>query len=555
MKKIVLLLIIFINAKFYVLAQNDNFAKGSDSINIQKSIKAKDYKIFNLIKSIKTEDVLFYKLLKFNNSIYVGTNEGIYELSQGAVKEEYSKISANINFDAIQQEFYNNSFDNQKLTSGLSFTQGDYLYEIIDENILVYKKKLGEKKLGGISIRVFSENFIGTYSGIFDYKHNKLNSFPTYTSGYIREIDKKVFVNYDGLFVFDSISTPKYYKNLVGSIELNNTDVGFALDIVKFNKMYILFTTKGVWITDFINVLKQIDSTIIDSRTENKYNPKFIFHFNKEINSSENRVLYYINNRLKVISKDFNIYELKDFNDEVLDIKKIGDNLIYLTKSQVKLFSNKSIVLTKNSDFHTVLPISENIIALSSDEGLFRYNIKERLLTKLISEEFNRNALFIKDSNLLAGGVNGYHKISIDQFSFFFQPIKAAKKNEILSLFLGLTIFFFGFGIALFISQKLYENRNQNKIQRPIKELIEKHIEENINIVTVDLLKDHFQLSFRQLSKNLGETPGKVIENKRKIIFENMLRNNSSINEISLKTGYSKEYVYRIKSKVQKSEL
>ena len=555
MKKIVLILIIFINAKFHVLAQTDNFAKGSDSINIQKSIKAKDYKIFNLIKSIKTEDVLFYKLLKFNNSIYVGTNEGIYELSQGAVKEDYSKISANINFDAIQQEFYNNSFNNQKLTSGLSFTQGDYLYEIIDENILVYKKKLGEKKLGGISIRVFSENFIGTYSGIFDYKHNKLNSFPTYTSGYIREIDKKVFVNYDGLFVFDSISTPKNYKNLVGSIELNNTDVGFALDIVKFNKMYILFTTKGVWITDFINVLKQIDSTIIDSRTENKYNPKFIFHFNKEINSSENRVLYYINNRLKVISKDFNIYELKDFNDEVLDIKKIGDNLIYLTNSQVKLFSNKSIVLAKNSGFHTVLPISENIIALSSDEGLFRYNIKERLLTKLISEEFNRNALFIKDSNLLAGGVNGYHEINIDQFSFFFQPIKATKKSEILSLFLGLTIFFFGFGIALFISQKLYENRNQNKIQRPIKELIEKHIEENINIVSVDLLKDHFQLSFRQLSKNLGETPGKVIENKRKIVLENMLRNNSSINEISLKTGYSKEYVYRIKNKVKKSEL
>lgn len=555
MKKIVFFLIIFINTKFNVLAQTNNFAKGSDSINIQKSIKAKDYKIFNLIKSIKTEDVLFYKLLKFNNSIYVGTNEGIYELSQGAVKEEYSKISANINFDAIQQEFYNNSYDNQKLTSGLSFTQGDYLYEIIDENILVHKKKLGEKKLGGISIRVFSENFIGTYSGIFDYKHNKLNSFPTYTSGYIREIDKKVFVNYDGLFVFDSISTPKYYKNLVGSFELNNTDVGYALDIVKFNKMYILFTTKGVWITDFIDVFKQIDSTIIDSRSENKYNPKFIFHFNKEINSSENRVLYYINNKLKVISKNFNIYELKDFNDEVLDIKKIGDNLIYLTNSQVKLFSNKSIVLTKNSGFHTVLPISENIIALSSDEGLFRYSIKERLLTKLISEEFNRNALFIKDSNLLAGGVNGYHKINIDQFSFFFQPIKAAKKSEILSLFLVLTIFFFGFGIALFISQKLYENRNQNKIQRPIKELIEKHIEENINIVSVDLLKDQFQLSFRQLSKNLGETPGKVIENKRKIVLENMLSNNSSFNEISLKTGYSKEYVYRIKSKVKKSEL
>jgi len=107
-----------------------------------------------------------------------------------------------------------------------------------------------------------------------------------------------------------------------------------------------------------------------------------------------------------------------------------------------------------------------------------------------------------------------------------------------------------GLVIALPISLKLYLNRNRNEIQVPIKELIEQYIEENIRTVNVARLKDHFQLSYRQLSKNLHESPGKVIENKRKIILENMLNNNMNLDEISFKTGYSKEYIYRLKSKL-----
>ena len=547
MKKFVVILIIFISPKIYVLAQNDEFTSDSYANNIQKTNKLEDFEIYDIIKKIKDENVIFYKFVEIDNSLYVGTSNGVFELFEGKVKGELKKYTNQITFDLAQKNFITNSNKIQKLNNNISFNHGYYWYEIIDGRILVLKKKLGKKKLSGISVRAFSENFIGTYSGFFDFKENKIDSFPTYTSGYIREIDKKVFVNYDGLFVFDSISKPKYYKNLVGSIQLNNTDIGFALDIVKFNERYILFTTKGVWITDFIDFLKQIDIAIVDSRIENKYNPKFIFHFNKEINPSENRVLYYINNKLKIISKNFNVYELNDFNDEVLDIKKNGDDLIYLTNSKIKLFSNKSITLGKNSGFHTILPISENIIALSSNEGLFRYNIKERLLTKVITEEFNHKALFIKESILFAGGINGYYEINIDQFLNFFQPRNEAKKIEFLYIFL---VFFLGLVIALPISLKLYLNRNRNEIQVPIKELIEQYIEENIRTVNVVRLKDRFQLSYRQLSKNLHESPGKVIENKRKIILENMLNNNMNLDEISFKTGYSKEYIYRLKSKL-----
>ena len=545
-KKFVVILIIFIIPKIFVFAQNNEFTSDSYA-NIQKNNKLEDFEIYDIIKKIKDENVIFYKFVEIDNSLYVGTSNGVFELFEGKVKGELKKYTNQITFDLAQKNFITNSNKIQKLNNNISFNHGYYWYEIIDGRIIVLKKKIGKKKLSGISVRAFSENFIGTYSGFFDFKENKIDSFPTYTNGSIREIDNKVFVNYDGLFVFDSISKLKYYKNLVGSIQLNNTDIGFALDIVKFNERYILFTTKGVWITDFIDFLKQIDISIVDSRIENKYNPKFIFHFNKEINPSENRVLYYINNKLKIISKNFNVYELNDFNDEVLDIKKNGDDLIYLTNSKIKLFSNKSITLGKNSGFHTILPISENIIALSSNEGLFRYNIKERLLTKVITEEFNRKALFIKESILFAGGINGYYEINIDQFLNFFQPRNEAKKIEFLYIFL---VFFLGLVIALPISLKLYLNRNRNEIQVPIKELIEQYIEENIRTVNVARLKDHFQLSYRQLSKNLHESPGKVIENKRKIILENMLNNNMNLDEISFKTGYSKEYIYRLKSKL-----
>ena len=86
--------------------------------------------------------------------------------------------------------------------------------ELVSKNVVTFKNKnllflfskgklivyhLSHYQFEAIgSTRSFSDNFIGTYNGIF-LKNKKLKN-PIYTSGYIREYDSETFICYDGLY-------------------------------------------------------------------------------------------------------------------------------------------------------------------------------------------------------------------------------------------------------------------------------------------------------------------------------------------------------------------
>lgn len=514
----------------------------------------KGYSLIDMINYIGEDEVVFNNLLLVEDQLAISTNDGVYLLKNGLIGDKISDISGYVTYDNYFNTFFenNNAFKNIKNSNTL-IPNSDFLYQIIDEKILVYKKKIGDFFLEGKSIRTFSENYIATYSGIYNYNHVKIDSFPSYSNSHIREFDDKIFINYDGLFVVDSISIKGYYSP-VGDIKINNNRIGFALDAVNFEDNVILFTTNGVWVTDFDEKLFQLDLAETDDRLKIQKNPKFIKKYETINHSNDNRVLYYINSRLKLISKDLNIYELNDIKEEIFDIKPFENDFFYLTSNDLKFLKDgTSRTLTKSLDFHTVLPLNENFIALSSNNGLYKFDITKKTLTKLLSYEFNRLALYTNKNKLYAGTTEGYFAIEIQDFINYEPHKNSTIKEKIYNQFLFIIIFLIG-GLTFttlfyFLSKAFLRLKKQKSLYTKIIEFID----ENITTVNVDLIKDKFGLSYRQLFNVLKDNPGKTIQKRRKLVLFDLLKKKSTMEYIRKKTGYSTEYIYKLKNNLKKN--
>jgi hypothetical protein len=73
-------------------------------------------------------------------------------------------------------------------------------------------------------------------------------------------------------------------------------------------------------------------------------------------------------------------------------------------------------------------------------------------------------------------------------------------------------------------------------------------IQKNLNIVTLKMLEDEFNLDYYQInSLDKNFKPAKFIKKERYRLVKKMLLNNDSIDKISKKSGYSKTYLLKNK--------
>jgi hypothetical protein len=122
------------------------------------------------------------------NSSFINDEKGYVELGEngkplirlgGIKKHENFKFNHLLPFpDELRTEFYANTAQNLYIVTGGRL----YIYDILPYSI-TYRNH---------SIRTISDNYIGTYSGIY-YKGKKLK-YPPYTEGYIREIGDTAYV-------------------------------------------------------------------------------------------------------------------------------------------------------------------------------------------------------------------------------------------------------------------------------------------------------------------------------------------------------------------------
>ncbi len=534
MKKIIFIMIIFISPVI-----NAQFISGHDLIKV--------------VDNINNKPVFFLNLLKDENQTYVGSNLGVFKIEDAKLMKindqkgfvKLSKMGDKLTFSPdLEYETNTTNTDllnlpkiiEDEITS--SIHQNGKLIIVSKGKLLFYKKVLLEKSFIDKSIRSISQNYVGTYSGIYKKNETHLDLFPNYTNSYIREFDNEVFVNYDGLYVKKDKGEGKNYRRLVdGSIDMFGNRIGFAENVEKINdSTYFIFTSKGLYISNFEDSLSPVDT--IDHLSRSTDPTKFIHHF-----VIDDRILYYKDQTLKVVNSSFDdISEIHQFKRPVKDFSIFENHLYFINDIGVSdlYFSNENSLI-ESDIFHTVVAINKNCLGLLSNQGFYKYEIDKNKIISLNNNEFNSKALEIFGDTIYAGSINGLYKINVNDF-IEYTPIEYSTKNFNLSLTISL-ILLLVIGVLIIILI-----RKPRHITKPnLLDEINNYIEENLANVTVLGIQENFSISYRklnQISDNLS--PGKLIEKKRKYKIKTLIRKGESLQEISKQTGYKIEYLKKI---------
>ena len=528
MRKIILILIIFI----------------SQHVKSQE----KGYKLENLISRFNDLELVSYNLTIDDNEVFIATNLGVFTLEEGNISNQVSEITKWARFNLATNSFESTTkLDlEDKSELYLEIRKGNFLYKIVDQKLLIYSKSIFKKYLDDISIRAISPEYIGTYDGIYDSKLKRLTNYPNYSSGKIRKFNNKIFVLYDGLF-YDEDNEFHYFNSLLGEIEINEQPIGYGIDIFPLNQdQYLLFTSKGVWKTDFLKV-EAID--LSSKSADRSKTIKFIHQY-----ADDQRIIYLMDNKLKLIDVKLNPQVVINFDQEIVDVymEQNSSDIYFLSNNSIgKIRDSKIETLATNSeDFHNIKSISDYLV-LTSDQGLFRLNKKNLKLDQLINEEFNKQSLEIVEDSIWAGSISGLYKIAINDFETYTSgSIKINNSPRypwILYAIIASSLI-----IIVVLIYKLQNKSETAELKQTLtKEDILIFIKNNIATITLTSIQKEFNISYRKLASTLGESPGKIIEKERKRILFSKSHKGKSNEEMSELTGYSVDYIKKISNKTK----
>ena len=518
-----------------------------------------EFELIKVTSSYGKNRVVFYNIIKTEyDEVFIGSSIGVLKWTPENLTLKDKSVLGNMKISSKKRNgyYYDNALIDEINTSKkfnyllpaeynnheIPFASIDnYLLLVVNGKLYLFNKLNYIKSLKGKSIRSISKNYVGTYTGI--YKNNKLQvDLPNYTNSHIREFGNEVIVNYDGISIKDSIRVTEH-RGVIGNFEYDGIDLGYALDVFKFKNIYILFTTKGIWRTTFKNKPTKIVEFEEVNRMDIEKTPKFI-DFIESNDKEPPRILFYAEKSLELLNlNNFETTKIKTILNGAKDIKRRNNSTYWIDKENLNtLDTNNQIIslLSNTYDFHTLYPINNNLIVLTSDLGLFKFNIQSKELTKVIDNEFNRLALYQKNDTLYIGGVNGLIKYSIKDIVSF-KPIKF--NSSIDSLYVTITVL----SSIIVILIILYFNKKTVKIEQntpSIEDQINDYITNNLSSVSVVAIQKEFNISYRQLSniyKPFG--PGKKIQQIRTEKTLKMIAAGDNLNLISNTTGYSIGYI------------
>ena len=518
-----------------------------------------EFELIKVTSSYGKNRVVFYNIIKTEyDEVFIGSSIGVLKWTPENLTLKDKSVLGNMKISSKKRNgyYYDNALINEINTSKkfnyllpaeysnheIPFASLDnYLLLVVNGKLYLFNKLNYIKSLKGKSIRSISKNYVGTYTGI--YKNNKLQvDLPNYTNSYIREFGNEVIVNYDGILLKDSIRVTEH-RGVIGNFEYDGIDLGYALDVFKFKNIYILFTTKGIWRTTFKNKPTKIVEFEEVNRMDIEKTPKFI-DFIESNDKEPPRILFYAEKSLELLNlNNFETTKIKTILNGAKDIKRRNNSTYWIDKENLNtLDTNNQIIslLSNTYDFHTLYPINNNLIVLTSDLGLFKFNIQSKELTKVLDNEFNRLALYQKNDTLYIGGVDGLIKYS-NKDIIAFKPIKF--NSSVDSLYVTITVL----SSIIVILIILYFNKKTVKIEQntpSIEDQINDYITNNLSSVSVVAIQKEFNISYRQLSniyKPFG--PGKKIQQLRTEKTLKMIAAGDNLNLISNTTGYSIGYI------------
>ena len=541
MKKIIFILLIFIHYDQTLVAQPR-------------------FELNRIINVYNQQEVIFYNFLRNNNDLLIGSSVGVFQINNdkllnissipgpiGLVDRKIVEIArGEINRSLEYTYLLEPHF---KSTPVPTIIYNNKLYLIVDGKIRVYLDKKSHKTFEGLSVRSISENFIGTYQGIFQKSSKNIVS-DIQTNSYLREINNSLFVCYSGLAIIKG-KEEILFRNNLEELEILGKSYGFIVDITTYREKYILFSTKGIYITDLENFIQPIAIPENESDPYNRTNwPKYVFSYiDKGYNDHllfclENKIYryYFETNSLQLYAK---------LEGEIKYITTYEDHIYVLNQNDLRKIrqgKNDFIILKNTNNFHSFLPLNNNRILLFSDFGIFIHDFLNSLTTSISAEEVNFGAVYSDTDSISIGGVNGITTYKINDLENMVFPIteKNSPRRTNYYFIIGI-IALLVFSIYLFMIKKSSKPTIIVSNDIDLKKSIDQYIDDNLEKITIDSITEEYKISYTKLKRMYQPTTiGKLITNKRQKLLLELLDNQEHLSDISRKTGYSITYLKKL---------
>jgi len=517
---------------------------------------------FEIDKILSTPYIL--NIVTNEKGVFLGTNDGIYRFDNNELHLVDDNIKQPINSNLMPLDLslfqyatsYNELLPKEYQNNFMStIEQNGKLMVVSRGKLFVFKKTFYDFQPNN-SIRSISENYLGTYGGI--YNNGKLLKYPTYTSGKIREFEDKTYICYDGLFVIDKNGNTTDYKSFeTTSLEKKTSfkkNIGLIKDIIQINKdSYFLFTSRGIYL---FNLKNTKITTLFELNGED--------NFVELIDFVENLGIYFFTKNA-VYKFDINenkiqlIHKVEQSHTFLTVDKRKGISKFYAISNADKLVSYEYVngkwslreLADVNPLCHSIYYMN-NYLLLVGNNGLDVYDLTTgKLFENIISDELNKYAYNVSGDEIQLGGIYGLYKFSFQNLKnhLDFYEIKTPELNRPKESPLITKIFLVLFSMLLFVVLLLNRKRKADnvKLHSMRREKIDMYIESNISTVTIKEISDQFDIKVHELYEIMdGVKPGKYIREKRFKIVNRMRKEGASTEEIAEKSGFSTSYLKKL---------
>lgn len=515
-------------------------------------IENSDFQKYRVLERLHNER-LYYNIVVVDNKAYVGTSEGVFEVNEALKK--INSIPGYVSFNYLENTFENHNFIegelseeyrtyviNSKKNEGFTAEMNNRTLIVHDNILYIYGKAPYSKILIGKSIRSISNNYIGSYSGIYDFNQKRIFDLE-YTNGKIREFKNKTFICYDGLFII----TPKDTLNFINPLNINTVidgeNIGFSKDITEVNNgNLLLVTSEALYLLN--NEMKILNQQLF------KTTPLIVFKQYFPQSTNIQRLMIIADNNLLWLNPE----TLETSLIENLEINPT-DSVFNRNTNTVFLSSNNGVYsfnITSGNlnflgegNFHSI-SIYKGYIILINNQSLVVFDVdSNRWYNDLINDEFNKGAIHVKfNEHLFLGTTGGLYVLdSINELLNNEQ-----KSNNLAPFLILLTTMLLG----------LLGYSSMKKKSRSVPPLDEKaitfFIEQNLANVDVAMISDNFKVSRKTIYNSLkSKKPGGIIRLKRieKAII--MKEKGANYDQISKVTGLSKNYLKNNFKRLKKS--
>lgn len=512
----------------------------------------------------------FYNVIKDRNGeIYAGTTEGVFRMAEATPvkvddRKGYLRIDeqGGVAIDSNGVKYHQQSgmshllpYPDEKKNEYHAGSD-HYFYITAGGRMHVYEFRPYGYRFRNHSIRTISPHFTGTYSGI--YYRDRLLKPPvsSFTDGYIREWNGKVFMCTHGLDVFDmkeleaGTASPRRIPvtgavSFVPCRDIRYFDSAKQYLVASGNRLIVLDSSLRKASVAFTG---KRDAEVVLLNEERTYRIQYFSH--------GNRLYTYNTQTAEFVASS--VTELPILDGEVRPQQAYlltSDALLSIRDGKTE---RKAEAIDKA---HTLRAIGETQYVIATDMGLFLYDISEdRLSTLVPNVEFNRRALSIEGKKLYAGSINGLYILDLSNLdnivAFHERQFKTPDGQSIPIGFITAFILSVG-GLGLLVHRyrrriRQMESRLEKmEIHDPAHRLdrtdIEAYIGANLPNASLKSIIDHFKTNNSMVYAVLAPVrPGELIQKLRQDKLRAMRDEGRKPNEIAEATGLSESYIRKI---------